>query len=365
MNVVFRADASRLIGTGHVMRCLTLAATLREQGAQCRFICREQTGNLIDFIRDKGYAVNALSATKHSADWDDATAHADFLGCSQAQDAQDCLPILKEAQPDWLVVDHYGLDSRWETALRPHYRKLMVIDDLADRPHQCHVLLDQTFGRPSNDYAPWVPADSILLCGAQYSLLRPEFAAARPASLERRKSRSEPSRLLITMGGVDKDNATGRVLQSLKNTALAAHCNITVVMGAHAPWLEAVRKQASDMPWPTTVRVNVDNMAELMAESDLAIGAAGATAWERCCLGLPCMMVILADNQRLIASELANAGAASILTLPEENSAAPPIDPSIFIPENLAQMSQYAAAVTDGLGAQHVLEHLNQSLAVS
>lgn len=365
MNVIFRADASQLIGTGHVMRCLTLARVLRKQGVECRFICRKKVGDLIEYIREQGYKISILPPAGDSFDWVDATLHANFLGCSQAQDAQDCLPILREAQADWLVVDHYGLDSRWEKTLKHYYQKLMVIDDLADRPHQCHMLLDQTYGRSPRDYARWVPAESVLLCGAQYSLLRPEFAVARPASLKRRKQSGEPSRLLISMGGVDKDNITCRVLKSLKNTELAANFNITVVMGGQAPWLDAVREQATEMQWPTIVRVNVNNMAELMFESDIAIGAAGSTAWERCCLGLPCLMMILADNQRLIADELAKAGAASILILPEENSAEPLLDPTMLTSENLIQMSQRAAAVTDGRGVKHVVEHLMHSLEPS
>src|SRR5690606_2585434 len=147
--------------------------------------------------------------------------HSHWLGATQTQDAAGCVPILAKLNPDWLIVDHYALDARWERALKPHYRKLMVIDDLADRPHQCDLLLDQTFGRDAEDYQTWVPANCRLLCGSHYALLRPEFAALRPYSLARRAT-PQLRQLLITMGGVDKDNATGQVLEALRASQLSA-----------------------------------------------------------------------------------------------------------------------------------------------
>jgi UDP-2,4-diacetamido-2,4,6-trideoxy-beta-L-altropyranose hydrolase len=316
VNVVFRADASLEIGTGHVMRCLTLADALSAQGAECHFICREHPGHLIEHIRAKGLAVHALPCSPDGRNMDDDAplAHANWLGATQREDAEACAAILRDVHADWLVVDHYALDVRWEEALAPHHRKLMVIDDLADRPHRCDLLLDQTFGRRADDYRPWVPAGCTLLCGSRYALLRPEFAALRSYSLARRES-PRLQRLLVTMGGVDKDNATGRVLEALESCALPDDCRITVVMGATAPWLAEVRRQAAQLRWPTEVRVGVSDMARLMADSDLAIGAAGATSWERCCLGLPTVMIVLAENQKTAAMLLEQAQAAVILNL--------------------------------------------------
>lgn len=365
MQVAFRADASLQIGTGHVMRCLTLADALSAHGADCQFICRAQEGNLIDFIRGKGYVAHILPAVHDASTGSSApgpsasphdVAHAPWLGATQAADAEACAPILAAQRPDWLIVDHYALDARWERALAPHYRKLMVIDDLADRPHTCDLLLDQTFGRDASDYRPLVPADCRLLCGSQYALLRPEFAALRPYSLQRR---AQPSmrELLVTMGGVDKDNATGQVLQALRTCPLPADCSITVVMGATAPWLEDVRKQAQDMPWPTRVLVGISDIAQLMADSDLAIGAAGATSWERCCLGLPTIMLVLAENQRKIAEGLCKAGAAHLVDMALTNNQ-PLIAPKYIETPSLSAMRCAAAAITDGLGAEQVMENL-------
>lgn len=351
--IVFRADASLQIGTGHVMRCLTLADALAARGAECQFICRAHEGNLIDFIRSKGYVTHPLPAGATLPPSSADLAHAPWLGATQSEDAGACVPVLAELQPDWLIVDHYSLDSRWEQALKPNYRKLMVIDDLADRPHVCDLLLDQTFGCESADYRPLVPAHCLLLCGSQYALLRPEFAALRSYSL---KLRAQPAllELLITMGGVDKDNATGQVLQALRTSPLPANCRITVVMGATAPWLDEVRTLAQDMPWNTRVLVGIDDMAQLMADSDLAIGAAGATSWERCCLGVPTIMLVLAENQRKIAEALSEAGAAHLF---DSSSLVnqPLIGTKYLNPLSLGAMSAAAAAITDGSGVNHVI----------
>lgn len=324
MKVVLRADASLQMGTGHVMRCLTLADALTAAGASCEFICRTHPGNLLDLIRSKGYVAHELAVLHglprtgvsgcKTESGEQSTAHDHWLGASLSEDVATCEPILAELRPDWLIVDHYALDARWEQALKPYYRWLMVIDDLADRAHACDLLLDQTYGRDAKDYQAWVPSDCQVLCGSQYALLRPEFAALRSLSLQRRVN-PKLHQLLISMGGVDKDNATGRVLDALRDSPLPGDCRITVVMGPAAPWLNEVKQQALSMPWPTEVLVGVGDMARLMADSDLAVGAAGATSWERCCLGLPTAMMVLAENQRY-AAELLERSAAVRMLLP-------------------------------------------------
>ncbi len=356
MQVVFRTDASIQIGTGHVMRCLTLADALATKGAKCTFICREHAGNLIEHIRSKGHGVYGLPL---GHDADTGLAHSAWLGATQAQDAEACVPPLAELQPDWLVVDHYALDARWEVETSKHCTNLMVIDDLGDRPHVCNLLLDQTFGRDAKDYRPLVLDDCTLLCGSNYALLRPEFAALRPYSLQRREH-PQLKRLLITMGGVDKDNVTAQVLNALRACSLPADCEITVVMGSTAPWLTDVQQQAQSMPWPTTVRVGVSDMAQLMADSDLAIGAAGATSWERCCLGLPTVMVVLADNQRYAAELLEAAKAARILQLDNNlpTQLARLINEVVRSDHILRSLSDGARVITDGGGVWRIVDHL-------
>jgi UDP-2,4-diacetamido-2,4,6-trideoxy-beta-L-altropyranose hydrolase len=366
MNITFRADASLDIGTGHVMRCLTLADALSAQSANCQFICRQHEGHLIELIRSKGYVVHVLTAQNTDVEAKtkalpsaDKLAHSRWLGTSQAQDAAACAPILAAQPPDWLVVDHYALDSHWESALMPHYRKLMVIDDLADRHHVCDLLLDQTFDRSANDYHPLVPEHCQLLCGAAYALLRPEFAALRPYSLQRR---AQPAlhQLLINMGGVDKDNVTGQVLQALHDCSLPADCHIIVVMGANAPWLDSVRAQVQNMPWPTKVLVGINNMAQIMADSDLAIGAAGSTSWERCCLGLPTILLVLAENQKYAAQLLEKSKVTHNIQASAnlKKSLIEGIQEFLSTEEILTKLCKVASTVTDGQGCKHLIRKL-------
>jgi UDP-2,4-diacetamido-2,4,6-trideoxy-beta-L-altropyranose hydrolase len=366
MHFAIRVDASNQMGSGHVMRCLTLAEALRADGAQCHFISRAHTGHLLELIRQRGFAVTALPVElpPPPANWQVASkrpkepVHAPWLGCDWQTDAEQTRAVLAKLQPDWLVVDHYALDQRWETALRPHYQKLMVIDDLADRPHQCDLLLDQNLGRQPQDYANLVPAQCKVLTGPQYALLRPEFAALRAYSLQRRQ---QPvlKQVLITMGGVDQSNATGQVLQALKGCTLPQDCRISVVMGLQAPWLQQVRAQAQDMHWPTEVLVNISDMAQRMADSDLAIGAAGSTSWERCCLGLPTLMVVLADNQWPGAKALDAAQAACLIGEVGDIATQLPLAVrAVNQDDRLMQMSTFTCSITDGLGVYQVLQTL-------
>jgi len=372
MKIAFRTDASLLIGSGHAMRCLTLADALKAQGADCHFVSREHPGHLLDAICQRGHVVTALPAgTYSSAGADDPSpqpVHAAWLGCAWQFDAEQTGAVLSNLQPDWLVVDHYSLDQRWEQALSPHYRKLLVIDDLADRPHYCDLLLDQNLGRQPAHYIQWVPAHCRLLTGPRYALLRPEFAFLRSYSMQRRQAQPALRQLLITMGGVDQPNATGQVLQALKTCALPADCRITVVMGVTAPCLQNVQELAAQMPWPTDVVVNINDMAQRMADSDLAIGAAGSTSWERCCLGLPTLMVVLADNQKEAAAHLEHAGVAHCLSLNDQLQQQ--IQDRLILllnqREQLSQMSICASEMTDGKGVGRIVaamtSHLNNSV---
>ena len=368
MTVVFRADASLEIGTGHVMRCLTLAEVLKAKGAKCHFLCREQSGHLSDAIEARGFPVHRLpmgdaepfGAAAHEAG---ELAHAAWLGASWQQDAAASRPLLKQLSPDWLVVDHYALDARWEAAVLPGPKtRLLVIDDLADRPHRADLLLDQNLGRKAEDYVSLVPAHCRVLVGPQHALLRPEFAELRDVSLARRQHGSL-QRLLITLGGVDKDNATGRVLKALKACELPDDLKITVVMGATAPWLDDVKARAAELPWPTEVVVNVSDMARRMAEADIAIGAAGSTSWERCCLGLPTLMLVLAENQREVALMLDALGAAKLLgqicnileSLPKTLNSMGTVE--------LDKMSQHAASLVTGTGAGEMVAIIQEAVS--
>ena len=348
MKVVFRADASLAMGTGHVMRCLALAQALKDNKVNVEFICRKHKGSLIDKIRSNRLNVHELEVLEEA---DDKLAHSHWLGATQQQDADDCIEILKSEKIDWLIVDHYALDEQWQKKLKPYYEKLMVIDDLADRKHQCDILLDQNFGRSLQDYKELVPTSSKLLMGSKYALLRPEFEKYRQYSLNRRKN-EKFKKLLVNMGGTDTDNITGKVIERLQIAKLPKDVEITIVMGKTAPHLSNIITSVNKLPYGSEVKVDVDNMAELMANADIAIGASGATTWERCCLGLPTIQLITAYNQEFIASKLNKINAIKLVEIDD-------------VVENLENFQHWmkitgesASKVTNGSGIKYVLEYL-------
>ena len=294
MRVAFRTDASSQIGTGHVMRCLTLADALREQGAECQFVCREHEGHLMDQIRSRGYELHALPRPSSNTSFESDLAHASWLAVDWQTDAEQTHQALGNKVCDWLIVDHYALDHRWELALRSSCKRIMAIDDLADRQHDCHLLLDQNYGSSAERYRGLLPAGVTQCHGPEYALLKPVYAERR-AQLPARDG--QVRRALIYFGGVaNAANSTRLAVQAFQAPELA-YIELDIVVGtayAHQSSLEELVAQHGKV----TIHRKLPDLADLMAKADLAIGAGGATTWERCCLGLPTIMISIAENQR-------------------------------------------------------------------
>jgi UDP-2,4-diacetamido-2,4,6-trideoxy-beta-L-altropyranose hydrolase len=363
MKFSIRTDASVQIGIGHVMRCLTLAEALRRIGAECCFISRDHPGNMIGMIRQRGFSVSVLPKPAEAVGEVEQRVEAQsiyetWLGADWRIDAAQTIEVIGATKIDWLIVDHYAIDSRWENTMRPMCRKLMVIDDLADRAHDCDLLLDQNLGRDCKAYDGLVPKEANVLSGPRYALLRPDFANLREYS-SRRRATPKFQQIMISMGGVDQFDATGQVLEVLSKCSLPESAHITIVMGLYAPWLERVKLLAQLMPRPTKVKVNVNDMAQLMADSDLAIGAAGSTSWERCCLGLPAFVVVLAANQRDAAIALEQTGSVKLLgSIDDIPSTLPSIFNQYQMTEIIEKLSKSCWQVTDGKGVGRVIKEL-------
>jgi UDP-2,4-diacetamido-2,4,6-trideoxy-beta-L-altropyranose hydrolase len=342
------------------MRCLTLADALRIRGAQSIFLSRDHVGNLHHVVEDRGYELLSLGGGGEMPVSPTDKSYINWLGVDSQRDVEDTLNLLTGLSVDWLVVDHYGLDAAWERSLRSSCGGIMAVDDLANRNHAVDILLDQNLGKSEAHYEARVPMSCKLLLGPHYALLRPEFNALRVKSLSRR-SQGRLRKLLITMGGVDLQNATGAVLEALKLWRLSGDLEVTVVMGPNAPWRDQVIKQAQHLPFPTEVLENVQCMGQLMCDADLAIGAAGSTSWERCCLGLPTLQLVLAENQDPIANALRDAGAAHLLDRSDlARSLSLAMDQLIQDPALLLIMSIAASKVVDGQGAEHVVRFLEK-----
>ena len=256
---------------------------------------------------------------------------------------------------DLIVVDHYERGQAFEAACRGWARRVAVIEDCPNRPHDCDILIDQTFARERATYAPLVPADCQILAGSNYAMLRGEFADARSAALERRRRGGPLARVLVSFGMADPDNLSGMALGAIAESGIDAA--VDVVLGADAPHRAAVEKAHGALPGGGKVHAFVEDMATLMFGADLAIGGAGSTAWERCCLGLPTLMFVLADNQLDIAASLSGRGAAENLGAPDGAGAArlaTRLRALAARPDRLVEMSEVAASVCDGLGAERV-----------
>jgi len=357
MKIVFRTDASLTIGTGHVMRCLALARALAVREHTCHFICRNLPGNLARLV-GKEFSLTLLPAPSGAAPCAPPN-HAAWAEVEWAKDAEETRAAVDEA--DWLILDHYAFDARWERNACPTGARIMVIDDLADRPHECDLLLDQNLGREATDYDGLVSAVCTRLIGPHYALLRSEFRDARKASLSRREAESQIHHILVSMGGMDMNDATSRVLRALALSDLPSEVRITVVMGSNALALERVRELAAQMPLETEVLVDVRDMARLMSEADLAIGAAGSTTWERCTVGLPSIVIELADNQAGIAQTMTQAGAALDPGDVRAADFACRLGATLNeAKDRLSSMAKMASAICDGEGIERVLLHLTE-----
>jgi len=357
MRVIFRSDASIDIGSGHIMRCITLGKALRVAGVEAIFVCREHPGNLIDLIRQDGFLVIPLPVSGHFTHTTSDSIYGDWLGADWETDARQTIENIGLAVPDWLIVDHYSIDIRWELMARAVCKKIMVIDDLANRSHDCDLLLDQNPSSEGIDYKGLLPHGCVSFVGPEYALLREDFSTYRSYSQQRRPF-AEPKELLISMGGVDRDNYTGRVLEVLINSILPLKYHITVVMGGHSPHLEIIRSLVKRFRQGAELRIDVSNMAELMASSDLAIGAAGGTSWERCCVGLPAVVVVQAENQRRIATALEVLGAARMLSVDDFDHIDKIIDELMSHKSILKKMSRASFGVSDGRGVSKVVAAL-------
>ncbi len=288
--IAIRTDASLTIGTGHVMRCLTLADALRHLGADVHFLMRDYAGEMSAMVRERGYhAHRILLATPEPAK--------DQLDPHQLEDASASLPLLQQlpTRPHSLILDHYSLSQPWESLIRDHVGQMMVIDDLANRPHDADILLDYT-PKSSHAYDALLNPDCERWLGLSYLLLRPEFTHWRQ-QLQHNQQRDwqQISHLLVFIGGSDPDNVTGWVMHALSD-ARFAHLHMDCVIGQHHPARESLQQLSAQRP-QFHVHIQATNMAELMAKAQLAIGAGGTATWERLALGLPTYLLLIAENQ--------------------------------------------------------------------
>ena len=360
IKVCFRADGSSAIGTGHIMRCYTLAMAMHSAGFEVSFCTRSMPKAIAEKINHDGINVHWLPlddgpfvagetnfsvAPEILSDWRD-DAHLTLAYCK----THDC---------DWLIVDHYMLDARFETIIRQANYKILVIDDLANRDHDCDLLMDQTIFRQPSLYQGLVPADCFCMTGTDYALLRPEFAAFRQASLARRRQGTFGS-LLISMGGADQNNYTFSLFEAISDLALPQSFKITIICGPYFQYSDDVRTLSERVDADISILHSADNMAELMATHDLMITAGGTTNWERLCMGMPGIVAVVASNQKDIVQALSDHGLCDAIDLQDRQAYQSAIQKLITnyldCPDLLQHSGERAASYVDGKGTNRVID---------
>jgi len=318
MKVVFRVDAARMIGTGHVMRCMALAHKLAERGAECHFVCRAFDGHMGDEVLKNGFSLKLLPVRPVNHKNLTGRPYAEWLGADVCADVEDTLATIASHEVDWLVLDHYAIDQHWEAAMCRHRAlQLLVIDGQANRSHICDALLDPTYAPDgASRWQGLLPAACKVWSGPQFALFRPEFdQPAIPFS----SVNKSVSRILVSFGGVDFSNITERVLKI--GLAMKLPVQWDVLLGGGNPHIAELKNQFSRYP-QIQLHVQPTSVSALMRQADMAISAGGTTVWELLKLGIPTMVVSIAENQKAAAEALGNDGyvsyAGDIQTLKDE-----------------------------------------------
>ena len=368
--ILFRCDASRLIGSGHVMRCRTLARELKRQGQEVAFICRRLPGDLSGLLNQE-FEVMVLPPPREEEQdtlMQEAPAkrrqYANWLGVSQWQDATECLAALeqqKQASISWIVVDHYGLDRSWQREMLMGLKgssadtRLLVVDDLADRHHLADILLDQnrSGNHGARRYRELCPEKCQMLLGPHHALLGEEYARWQQCVPHRRHL----GRILIYFGGGETSKLTADTITAL-NRPSCHHLHLDVVHHLSADPQGLVMEAATQRPF-TTVHQPLPSLAGLIARADLAVGAAGSTTWERACLGLPSLLLVLDENQAMVAEEAVERGAA--LCLGREWDGERLVQCILDeLPSMLEVMSRACQELCDGQGVSRMIQAMEQ-----
>ena len=344
-HALFRADASPELGTGHVVRCRTLAAELQRRGWTVSFASRDLPPELARSIRGSRMELIELVS-------------------AAGLDAEHAVIAAVVARPVTVaVVDHYGIGADWQRAAGVWAERMMAIDDLADRFQAVDLVLNQNPGAGPSRYRALVPPAARILDGPTYALVRPEFAVARLRRQGEPSHHGRVDRILVFISGSDPHDVTRRAARA----ATAIGVPVDVVVGAAYPFLARLQAWAAVQP---LIELHVDSheMAALMERADISIGAPGSASWERCTLGLPSVLVTLADNQVEIARHLADVGAALDLGWHAAVTTAELEDALVALaadPARLIAMSKAAAQITDGQGTVRVADELERLVATA
>ncbi|OUC13629.1 MAG: UDP-2,4-diacetamido-2,4,6-trideoxy-beta-L-altropyranose hydrolase [Alkalinema sp. CACIAM 70d] len=349
MRLLLRADASAQIGTGHIMRCLALAQAVQDHGGQVWFVvaqCPEQfPEQLRDRLHQEGFTVVQLA-----------------VDAGTTADAQATIDHAQTLQVDSVAIDGYHFDAGYQQQLVQAGLRVLYFDDYGHGGHySAHWVLNQNSSAQVDWYRDRDAATTVLL-GTRYTLLRREFRAWRGWQ------RSHPTiarKILVTLGGSDPNNVTAQVLAALDQVNID-ELEITVVVGGSNPHLSQLQQQIQRSRHQIQLLHNVTKMPDLITEADIAIAAGGTTTWELALLGLPSLVIALAENQVEITKTLDAQGIAQSLGWYSELTAPQMAEAMEELCRNKPRrqaMGQAGQALIDGEGCDRVLMHLqNQTI---
>ena len=333
-SVVVRADGDSRIGLGHVLRSMAVADELARTGACVTYLCRRLSPWAAAQLEERGFRVEMVDLDEASEQTDDAIAS---------------IAAVERAGADTVLLDHYGLTKAWTQKVRAHSQVLIAaFDDLAADTRTVDVLIDGSPGRLAADYQGLIPEQAVCLAGPAYAPLRPEFSLAREA---KRAASNGLCRVAISMGGVDPDGVTLACLEALDGRP---DLDLTVILSSDAAKLDATKARVAAMKTQTRLLLDRTDMAAILKDMDLVVGAGGTSSLERCALGLPTVLAVLADNQAYNAKQLAHAGAVVILPGLSAEAIRQTVEPLLENPDERARLGQNAAQLCDGLGAPRV-----------
>ena len=289
MNITIRADASVQIGTGHVMRCLALAQAWRRTGGSVVFASSETTDALEARLVGEGFQSTRLAVIPGTT-----------------EDARTTAELARHQNASWVVADGYHFGLEFQQVIKAAGLRLLLLDDYGHaEEYVADLILNQNLAVDASLYAKRTPHTRLLL-GTRYALLREEFLSWRDW---KREIPPVARKVLVTLGGSDPDNVTGKVIQALADVP---DLEVIVVVGGSNPHLEDIKFKIQNSKFK--IILNATNMPELMAWADVAIAAGGSTSWELAIMGLPSLVLVLAENQRGIAKALEAANAACYST---------------------------------------------------
>ena len=353
-----RVDASPVIGSGHFVRCVNLAKSLIRRGAEITFVSRNLGGDLIKRAIEAKCQIINLSPQKHSAE-QNPDRYETWLGAEERDDITECLDLMRRNEDFSIIVDHYGVNEEWLRIAKEACRKLIVLDDLAERRMDVDIIINQNLGWTAADYVHLVQPTTKLLLGPQYAIVDQDYSTVRQ-KLDRSFKGEAPLRVLISLGGADIENVSGKVARVLEEMQRKHDFVVTIVVGSMNPNSNDLHEICQRSSGKIGLIQGVNNLVDAYVSHDIAVGAVGGSSWERCCLGLPTVLVPIADNQMLSAKRLDDAGAGILVDNIRDQFELKIFRAlnRLFYPEVREEISHRAFDICDGLGGKRIANEI-------